>query len=78
MGDERQETDRQNRTRFDRPGSFDCCGTEMPETMTGCRCGDVMRRHPFAASVFLLIMGLALLVIPAGAVLGVIAFFRTI
>jgi hypothetical protein len=57
--------------------SFDCCGTRMGDAMAECRCGSIMRRHPLAAFVICTVMGLALLVIPVGAILGIIAFLRT-
>lgn len=56
---------------------FDCCGTRMDGEMAGCNRGSFMRRHPIVMSAFLAIMGLAFLAIPAGVILGVIAFFRT-
>jgi len=58
--------------------SFDCCGMNMEDAMAGRSCGSIMRRHPIVMSAILAIMGLAAVVIPAGAVLGIIAFFRTI
>jgi len=57
---------------------FDCCGMTMDDAMARCSCGSIVRRHPFVTSAFLAVMGLAALVIPAGAILGIIAFFRTI
>jgi len=62
----------------DRRMGFDCCGFRMDDATTRCSCGSVMRRHPFVTSAILAFMGLAALVIPAGAVMGIIAFFRTI
>jgi hypothetical protein len=58
--------------------AFDCCGIKMGDVMTGCPCGSIMRKHPFVTSVTLAFMGLAALAIPAGIILGIIAFFRTI
>jgi len=61
-----------------RPMSFDCCGVRMDEDTTGCACGSIMKRHPFVTFAIGTVMGLALLVIPAGAILGILAFLRTI
>jgi hypothetical protein len=61
----------------DRPMEFDCCGARIGEEMTGCPCGSMMRRHPVVTFTVLTLMGLAVLVIPAGAILGIIAFLRT-
>jgi hypothetical protein len=61
----------------DLPMSFDCCGTNMGDVMAGCPCGSIMKRHPFFTSAILTVMALAALAIPAGIILGVIAFFRT-
>ena len=61
-----------------RPMSFDCCGVRMNEGMAACACGSIMRRHPFVTFAICTVMGLALLLIPAGAILGIIAFLRTI
>jgi hypothetical protein len=58
--------------------SFDCCGTRMGDVMAGCPCGSIMKRHPVVTSAILSVMGLAALAIPAGIILGIIAFFRTI
>jgi len=58
--------------------AFDCCGIKMGDVMAGCPCASIMRRHPFVTSATLAVMGLAALAIPAGIVLGIIAFFRTI
>lgn len=57
--------------------SFDCCGTRVGNAMAACPCGSIMRRRPVVTSVILALMGLAVLVIPVGAVLGIIAFLRT-
>jgi hypothetical protein len=65
-------------TNGDRQLGFDCIGTGMGEAMAKCPCGSIMRRHPFLTSAMLAVTGLALLVIPAGALLGIIAFFRAI
>jgi hypothetical protein len=61
----------------DRPIGFDCCGAGMDDWMAGCPCGSIMKRHPFVTSAMLAVMALAALAIPAGIILGVIAFFRT-
>ena len=57
---------------------FDWCGPAMGREMAGCPCSSIARKHPFVTSAMLALMGLAALVIPAGAILGIIAFFRTI
>jgi len=46
--------------------------------MAECPCGSIVRRHPVATFAICTVMGLALLVIPVGAILGIIAFLRTI
>lgn len=61
-----------------RATSFDCCGTWMNDATAECPCGSFARRHPVVTSAILAVMGLAVLVIPAGAILGIIAFLRTI
>ena len=60
------------------PTTFDCCGARMGGAMTDCSCGAIMRKHPVITSVMLALMGLAFVAIPTGAILGIIAFFRTI
>jgi hypothetical protein len=62
----------------DRPAGFDCCGTRMGEAMAGCPCGSIMKRHPVVTFAILAFVGLAVLVIPACAILGIIAFLRSI
>ena len=70
----------QNKTEkgSDRPMGFGCCGTGMDEAMGRRACSAIMKRHPLATTVFILIMGLFALTIPTGIILGIIAFFRTI
>lgn len=63
--------------RADRPVGFDCCGMTMDDQMAGCPCGSMMKRHPVVTFTVLTLMGLAVLVIPAGAIMGIIAFLRT-
>ena len=58
--------------------SFDCCGTRVGDAMAECRCGSIMRRHPFAYFAICTVVGLALLLIPVGVILGIVAFLRTI
>ena len=65
-------------TDADRQVDSDCCGAGIRQTMAGCPFHSVMKRHPVLASVMLAVMGLAVLVIQAGAILGIIAFFRTV
>ena len=62
----------------DRATMFDRCGAVMGGEMRGCPCGAVMRRHPVLIAAILALMGLAFLAVPAAAILGAIAFFRTI
>jgi hypothetical protein len=61
----------------DRPIGFNCCGVKTVDGMAGCPCGSMMRRHPVMTFTVLAFMGLAALLIPAGAILGIIAFLRT-
>ncbi len=63
--------------RGDRPIAFDCCGITMGDGMAGCPCGSIMKRHPVVTFTVLTLMGLAVVVIPAGAILGIIAFLKT-
>jgi len=65
-------------TREDRPIGFDCCGVAMADEMAGCPCGSLMRRHPVVTFTVLTLMGLAVVAISAGAILGIIAFARTL
>jgi len=65
-------------TDADRRMGSDCCGAGVRQAMAGCPGHSFMKRHPILASAMLVGMGLAVLVIPAGAVMGIIAFFRTI
>ena len=62
-----------------RPG-FDCCSPRMADAMPESRywCGSILRRHRVAAFTICTILGLALLAIPVGVILGIIAFLRTI
>ena len=56
----------------------DCCSTDMGEMMSkGCPFKMVIKRHRAAVYAGLAGVGLVLLTIPIGAVLGIIAFFRT-
>ena len=52
--------------------------TKMSEFMAACSCGSLMRQHPFFASTICLVMGLVFIAVPTGAILGIIAFFRTL
>ena len=80
MRDHEQETEQaaNRKSTGDSRMSFDCCGTRIGDAMAECRCGSIMRKHPFAAFAVCTVMGLALLVIPVGVILGIIAFLRTI
>ena len=50
----------------------------VKEMMRACPCGDKLRGHRLAVYTTLVGIGLGLLVLPAGWLLGVIAFFRTL
>jgi hypothetical protein len=56
---------------------FDCCGAWMGNAMNECPCGSIVQRHPVITSAILVFMGLTCLLISAGAILGILAFFRT-
>lgn len=62
----------------DGPMGFDCCGTMTGDAIAQCPCGSVMRRHPVIVFALAAAMGLAALLVSAGAILGIIAFFRMI
>jgi len=62
----------------DHPKKLECCGAEMGGMMAACPCGFLMRKHPVVTSTILVAMGLVFLAVPAGAILGIIAFFRTL
>jgi hypothetical protein len=57
----------------DLPGSFG----DMREMMKTGPCGGFLTRHRLAVYTALTVAGLGILVIQAGFVLGIIAFFRT-
>ena len=80
MSGHEQETEQASRRESsgDHSMSFGCCGTRMSDAMAECPCGSIVRRHPVATFAICTVMGLALLVIPVGAILGIIAFLRTI
>ncbi len=71
-------TEKAPRDGDDRATMFDCCASATGGEMRSCPCGAVMRRHPVVIAAMLALMGLAFLAVPAAAVLGAIAFFRTI
>ena len=58
-------------------GAKDFSAADMKKMMKGCPCGDVLKRHRFAVFTSLAVIGLGFLVLQAGWVLGVVAFFRT-
>ncbi|MHC4406476.1 MAG: hypothetical protein ACYTG0_43170 [Planctomycetota bacterium] len=60
------------------PMRFDCGGIKMDDAMAVCPCISIKRRHPVVTSAILAVMGLAVFMIPAGAILGIIAFLRTL
>ena len=55
-----------------------CCGETTAETEQACPCTTAMKKHPWAAAAACATMGLLLLTVNAGAILGIIAFFRTL
>ena len=78
----------EDRPRCQIRGSMGCCsgGPEtadlsegrMEEMMQACPCAGMLKRHRVAAYTVLVGIGLAFLILQAGWILGVIAFFRTI
>ena len=78
MFDHEHKTDQASGSAVDRPMSFACCGPRMGDGMAGCPCGSIVKRHPFVTSAILAVMALTALAIPAGIILGIIAFFRAI
>lgn len=76
MSDHQDKTERSESP--DRRPSFDCCGIRTGDMNAAFPCGAIVRRHPVVTSVIVAVMGLAAVLIPAGAILGIIAFFRTI
>lgn len=55
-----------------------CCGEMTAEPEQACPCTTAMKKHPWAAVAACAVMGLLLLTVNAGAILGIIAFFRTL
>jgi len=53
-------------------------GGKMEGMMQACPCSGMLKRHRVAAYAALIGIGLVLLVLQAGWILGVVAFFRTI
>ena len=62
----------------DQPKRFECCGAEMGPMTAASPCGSFMRKHPVVTTTVLVAMGLLFLAVPAGAILGIIAFLRTL
>ena len=60
-----------------RPEASGTCGGSMEEMMRACPCATAMKRHRIAVYTTLAVMGFTLLVLQAGWILGVVAFFRT-
>jgi hypothetical protein len=58
-------------------GSTGPRGSDMDKMMEACPCGDLLKRHRLAAFTTLVALGFGVLILQAGWVLGVIAFFRT-
>ena len=57
--------------------SAGCCGFGATEMMWGCPCGAILKRHRRALWLAMAGMALGFLILQAGWVLGVIAFFRS-
>jgi hypothetical protein len=55
-----------------------CCGEISNQTEQGCPCTSMMKKHPRVARVICGTVGLLILTVPIGAVLGIIAFVRTL
>ena len=54
-----------------------CCDPDGVDMMRHCPCASWAKRHRVVFYGTLMGIGLALLTVPVGAVLGIIAFFRT-
>jgi len=55
------------------------CGPEgMQQMISRCPCASVFRRHRLAAFAMMVGVALALVALPIGTILGVVAFFRTL
>ncbi len=54
------------------------CAGSMKEMMEASPCAGLLRRHRLAGYTALTVAGLGFLILQAGWVLGIIAFFRTI
>jgi len=64
----------------ERPGGFDgtrCCAGDT-DLSGSCPCGGFLKRHRLAVYTTLTVAGLGILVVQAGFLLGIIAFFRTL
>ena len=60
-----------------KPDPAGCC-EEMLIHADQCCCGSMMKKHPWAASLVCGFMGLLMLTVITGAILGIIAFIRTL
>ena len=61
-----------------KPDSTECCGETPTRTEQGCPCTSMMKKHPWIAGAICGTMGLLILTVHLGAVLGIIAFVRTL
>jgi hypothetical protein len=59
-------------------GDVSCCGMSFAAMAQECPCGSLLRRHRVAAFTWLAACLLIFLMLSAGWVLGVIAFFQTL
>ena len=55
-----------------------CCGTSGNAMIEGCNCRAVFKKHRLAILAVLTGFGLTSLVVLAGFILGIVAFFRTL
>ena len=55
-----------------------CCGMDVAEMADGRPCGAFFKEHRFAIFTAITVMGLTFLIVFAGFILGIIAFFRTL
>ena len=60
------------------PDPGGCCGEISNQTEQGCPCTSIMKKHPRVAGAICGTVGLLMLTVPIGAVLGIIAFVRTL
>jgi hypothetical protein len=78
FSDTRDRKDRDMSEQKTKPDPAGCCG-EMPiQTEQGCPCTSMMKKHPWTARMICGGAGLLILTVHLGAVLGIIAFVRTL